>query len=172
MMSSQFVMTSKRPKIALPFVFTEQGVAMLSGLLRSDIAIAANIAIMRAFVQVREYLLAATNVSSDHKLERPKNKTAPKSPSVHKKGAFCGRNHFSAPSIHKRGLFCGQEPVQRQGFPSRTKRAPLRARFAGWRKPPSPLPPMAESAARFPPRVYPRPEIASRQAELAILDGR
>ena len=39
-----------------PFVFTEQGVAMLSSVLRSEIAIKANIAIMRAFVQVREYL--------------------------------------------------------------------------------------------------------------------
>ncbi len=52
--SSQIVMTSNRPKSALPFAFTEQGVAMLSGLLHSDVAIAANIAIMRAFVQVRE----------------------------------------------------------------------------------------------------------------------
>ena len=64
-MSSQFVMTSKRPKSAYPFVFTEQGVAMLSGLLKSDIAIEANIAIMRAFVKVREYLLAASNVSAE-----------------------------------------------------------------------------------------------------------
>ena len=45
--------------------FTEQGVAMLSGLLNSDVAIAANIAIMRAFVQVREYLLAASNLSAE-----------------------------------------------------------------------------------------------------------
>lgn len=40
----------------LPFVFTEQGVAMLSGVLRSPIAIQANIRIMRAFVAVRQYL--------------------------------------------------------------------------------------------------------------------
>jgi len=36
-----------------PFVFTEQGVAMLSGVLRSDRAIAVNIEIMRAFVELR-----------------------------------------------------------------------------------------------------------------------
>ena len=66
-MSSQIVMTSTRPKKALPFAFTEQGVAMLSGVLKSDIAIAANIAIMRAFVQVREYLLAASSVSLELK---------------------------------------------------------------------------------------------------------
>lgn len=40
----------------MPFVFTEQGVAMLSGVLRSPIAIQANIRIMRAFVAVRQYL--------------------------------------------------------------------------------------------------------------------
>ena len=65
MMSSQIVMTSKRPKSAIPLAFTEQGVAMLSGLLKSDVAVAANIAIMRAFVQVREYLLAASSVSAE-----------------------------------------------------------------------------------------------------------
>ena len=36
-----------------PYVFTEQGVAMLSGALRSDRAIAVNIEIMRAFVELR-----------------------------------------------------------------------------------------------------------------------
>lgn len=65
--SSQIVMTSNRPKSALPFAFTEQGVAMLSGLLKSDVAIAANIAIMRAFVQVREYLTVASSVSAELK---------------------------------------------------------------------------------------------------------
>ena len=40
----------------LPFAFTEQGVAMLSGILSSDRAIQVNIAIMRAFVQMRRLL--------------------------------------------------------------------------------------------------------------------
>ena len=71
-MSSQIVMTSKRPLSALPFAFTEQGVAMLSGVLRSDVAIATNIAIMRAFVQVREYLLATSSVSAELKELRAK----------------------------------------------------------------------------------------------------
>lgn len=39
-----------------PFAFTEQGVAMLSGILGSDRAIYVNIAIMRAFVQLRQFL--------------------------------------------------------------------------------------------------------------------
>jgi hypothetical protein len=41
----------------LPYVFTEQGIAMLSGLLNSDIAINVNIQIMRAFVQLRHYVI-------------------------------------------------------------------------------------------------------------------
>jgi hypothetical protein len=41
----------------LPHVFTEQGVAMLSGMLNSDKAINMNIAIMRAFVAVRKVLI-------------------------------------------------------------------------------------------------------------------
>lgn len=64
---SQFVMTSNRPKSAIPYAFTEQGIAMLSGVLKSDIAIAANIAIMRAFVQVREYLLTTSSISAELK---------------------------------------------------------------------------------------------------------
>jgi hypothetical protein len=55
---------SLRPQIAtsnvgrggrrhLPYAFTGQGVAMLSGVLTSDVAIEANIHIMRAFVQVK-----------------------------------------------------------------------------------------------------------------------
>lgn len=43
------------PKYA-PFAFTEQGVAMLSGVLRSPTAIEVNIRIMRAFVAIRRYL--------------------------------------------------------------------------------------------------------------------
>lgn len=58
-MSSQIVTTysSTRPKKAIPYVFTEQGVAMLSGILNSDIAINVNIAIMRTFVMMRKYAI-------------------------------------------------------------------------------------------------------------------
>jgi hypothetical protein len=71
-MMSQIVISSKRKASEPPFAFTEQGVAMLSGLLKSDVAIAANIAIMRAFVQVREYLLAASSLSAEVKELRAK----------------------------------------------------------------------------------------------------
>ena len=40
----------------LPYAFTEQGLAMLSGLLNSDIAIKVNINIMRAFVAIRQMI--------------------------------------------------------------------------------------------------------------------
>lgn len=45
----------------MPFAFTEQGLAMLSGILNSDIAIQVNISIMRAFVTIRQGLPAVSN---------------------------------------------------------------------------------------------------------------
>ena len=41
----------------MPMAFTEQGVAMLSGILNSDRAIEVNIQIMRAFVKLRQMVL-------------------------------------------------------------------------------------------------------------------
>nr|WP_262892160.1 ORF6N domain-containing protein [Dysgonomonas mossii] len=51
---SQIVTSSWGGTRYMPFVFTEQGVAMLSSVLRSEIAIEVNISIMRAFVKMRE----------------------------------------------------------------------------------------------------------------------
>ncbi len=48
--------TGRGGKRKLPLVFTEQGVAMLSSVLRSKRAVAVNITIMRAFVRLREVL--------------------------------------------------------------------------------------------------------------------
>ena len=48
---------SKRNSSMTPYAFTEQGVAMLSGILNSDKAINMNIAIMRAFVEIRRIFL-------------------------------------------------------------------------------------------------------------------
>ena len=66
-MSSQFVTTSraKRPKTSLPYAFTEQGVAMLSAVLRSKPAIQVSISIMKAFVAMRNYILQSTQVSAE-----------------------------------------------------------------------------------------------------------
>jgi phage regulator Rha-like protein len=46
----------------LPYAFTEQGVAMLSGILNSEIAIQMNIAIMRAFVEIKKILIRETDL--------------------------------------------------------------------------------------------------------------
>ena len=51
----------------LPYAFTEQGVAMLSGILNSDKAINMNIAIMRAFVEVRKIFLRQTDLKEQLK---------------------------------------------------------------------------------------------------------
>ncbi len=61
---SQIVTLSqnKRNKAVTPYAFTEQGVAMLSGILNSDRAIQMNIAIMRAFVEIRKILLKESDL--------------------------------------------------------------------------------------------------------------
>lgn len=61
---SQFVIPSKS-KLggALPFAFTEQGVAMLSSVLNNSKAIEINIAIMRTFVVLRNSILSLEEIS-------------------------------------------------------------------------------------------------------------
>ncbi len=62
-MWSQIATTSKlennkyRSKKYLPYVFTEQGIAMLSGLLKNDIAVKVSINIMNSFVEIRKFLM-------------------------------------------------------------------------------------------------------------------
>lgn len=60
---SQIVTGSQKHRGNLPYAFTEQGVAMLSGVLKSDKAINMNIAIMRAFVDVRKVLLKQNSIN-------------------------------------------------------------------------------------------------------------
>lgn len=55
-MRSQIVTASRRNVGAPPYAFTEQGIAMLSSVLRSPRAIEVNIAIMRTFVQLRRLM--------------------------------------------------------------------------------------------------------------------
>lgn len=64
-LKSQFVISSWGGIRKMPYAFTEQGVAMLSGLLNSDIAINANIAIMRAFVAMRNYITTTTQITAE-----------------------------------------------------------------------------------------------------------
>lgn len=65
-LKSQIVISSWGGVRALPYAFTEQGVAMLSSVLRSPRAIQVNIEIMRAFVKLRRLL--ATNAELARKL--------------------------------------------------------------------------------------------------------
>lgn len=52
----------------LPYVFTEQGIAMLSAVLRSDVAVRVSIEIMNAFVKMRRMLIS--NASLFHRLDK------------------------------------------------------------------------------------------------------
>lgn len=63
---SQIVTTSQqsRRKDSTPYAFTEQGVAMLSGVLHSDKAINMNIAIMRAFIEIRRLAIRHTDLAA------------------------------------------------------------------------------------------------------------
>src|SRR6266700_7169776 len=55
-LKSQIVISSWGGRRHLPYAFTEQGVAMLSSVLNSERAVKVNIAIMRAFVKLRQTL--------------------------------------------------------------------------------------------------------------------
>jgi hypothetical protein len=64
---SQFATSSWGGQRYLPFAFTEQGVAMLSSVLNSEIAIDVNISIMRAFVLMRQFALTYQELSEQLK---------------------------------------------------------------------------------------------------------
>ncbi len=66
---SQSVISSWGGTRKLPFAFTEQGIAMLSGVLSSDIAIEVNISIMRAFIAVRKLILSNKNTDEIDELK-------------------------------------------------------------------------------------------------------
>jgi hypothetical protein len=63
-LKSQFVISIWGGTRKLPFVFTEQGVAMLSSVLHSPKAIEVNISIMRAFVYFRQLILSNKELSN------------------------------------------------------------------------------------------------------------
>ena len=62
---SQFVISNKGGIRYMPFAFTEQGVAMLSSVLKSVAAIQTNIAIMRAFVAMRNYIMTTSTITAE-----------------------------------------------------------------------------------------------------------
>lgn len=65
---SQFGTSSWGGSRYSPMAFTEQGVAMLSGVVNSDKAIAMNIAIMRAFVEMRKLAISDKKIAEQIKL--------------------------------------------------------------------------------------------------------
>lgn len=70
---SQIVTSRWGGRRYFPYVFTEQGVAMLSSVLNSQRAIQVNIAIMRAFVQLRKFL--QSNEELSRKLKKLEKET-------------------------------------------------------------------------------------------------
>jgi ORF6N domain-containing protein len=77
---SQSVILNSSAKMGLrhvPFVFTQEGVAMLSAVLRSDRAVQMSIAIVRTFVRMRELMTANKEIAARvEKLERGQNRSA------------------------------------------------------------------------------------------------
>lgn len=71
-LKSQFATSRWGGTRKLPYAFTEQGLAMLSGVLNSDIAIQVNINIMRAFVAVRQ-MIANPTADKTTKLQQEVN---------------------------------------------------------------------------------------------------
>ena len=71
-LKSQFATSRWGGTRKLPYAFTEQGLAMLSGVLKSDLAIQVNINIMRAFVAVRQ-MIANPTVDKTTKLQQEVN---------------------------------------------------------------------------------------------------
>ncbi len=68
---SQIVTSSWGGRRYLPYVFTQEGVAMLSSVLNSERAVKVNIAIMRAFMKLREVLLTHKDLAEKlEELER------------------------------------------------------------------------------------------------------
>ncbi len=61
-LKSQFVTSSWGGRRTLPYAFTEQGVAMLSAVLRSETAISVSIRIIEAFVAMRRFLIANAQI--------------------------------------------------------------------------------------------------------------
>ena len=72
LLRSHFATSKRGGRRYLPLVFTEQGVAMLSSILHSERAIQVNIAIMRAFVRLRQIL--STHKALAYKLEQLERK--------------------------------------------------------------------------------------------------
>lgn len=98
---SQFVISSKIKHAPNIYVFTEQGVAMLSSVLRSKRAIQVNIAVMRAFVKLRRII--STHKELANKLEELERRVEKHDAGI--QGVFEAiRNLMSPPKQPKRRI--------------------------------------------------------------------
>lgn len=77
----------------LPYVFTEQGVAMLSSVLNSEQAIEVNIAIMRAFVRLRQMLETNEELNRKFEVDGLKPRSISRQPAT-ARNSVPFRNHF------------------------------------------------------------------------------
>jgi hypothetical protein len=118
-LKSQIVtLESLRTPRAMPYAFTEQGVAMLSSVLRSPRAVKVNIEIMRAFVRLRQLL--ATHADLARKLEELETKHDAQ---------------FKVVFEAIRQLMATPEPRPKQiGFHVRERRAMYQVRSIKWQK--------------------------------------
>jgi hypothetical protein len=121
-LKSQIVtLESLRTPRAMPYAFTEQGVAMLSSVLRSPRAVKVNIEIMRAFVRLRQLL--ATHADLARKLEELEMKHDAQ---------------FKVVFEAIRQLMATPKPRPKQiGFHVRERRAMYQVRSIKWQKPQS-----------------------------------
>ena len=102
-LKSQIVISSWGGRRHPPYAFTEQGVAMLSSVLRSKKAIQVNIAIMRSFVKLRQFL--STHKELAHKLEELERRIEKHDAEI--QGVFEAMRELMAPLEH---------PKRRIGF--------------------------------------------------------
>ena len=110
---SQIVTSSKIKHAPNVFVFAEQGVAMLSGVLHSRRAIHVNIAIMRTFVKIREFLLTHRDIT--RKLNELERKTEKHDGEI--KVIFDAIRRLMAPPVKPKRRICLCVSARRQvGF--------------------------------------------------------
>jgi phage regulator Rha-like protein len=105
---SQFVTSSWGGRRYAPYVFTEQGVAMLSSVLNSERAIQVNIAIMRAFVKLRQIL--STHKELAHKLDELERKI--EKHDVEIRSIFEAIRQLMAPPVTKPRVITGFNPAK------------------------------------------------------------
>jgi len=102
----------------LPYAFTEEGVAMLSSVLRSPQAVQVNIAIMRAFVRLRETLSLHRDLA--HKLAELEHRIEGHDASIH--NLFDAIRQLMAPPVTPRRQIGFQVRERRAVYRVRTKR--------------------------------------------------